>query len=485
MRHVLLLIMFAANAAVLAADAKPVAPLSADPVVPLSSIIARNTLVNIGVCSGFGGETPAQFAAALDYLKVMLMRGAYAHGGVSDLAKMQAVRAAQSAPPARRVKYYCLTMAYLNDLMPWTQQQPLLLEMAAAGVLWGIAGPNEINNLGTGNGSRGPNDTINKTAAADFPANAHDWATRIAAFRAAHADALEGVLIGGPDVAPIKGGAADYPASLNATGLVDYFDFHFYAGSGHQPGLPAGLNPAVGYFGNIHAWARAAWGVSFQGILSESGAPTDGKSYAKDGISQAKYIANQQLDAFSVGCRAVFTYDLFDGDSKSDDSEANYGLFLSDKTTPKPSALIVRRMQDLRSLNNNADDPANLNDTAPFVPGLTATSFSMTGMTFRPTSGTGMLFEHKSDGSSIIWLWNEPPISAKGANITPEDDVVTVHFPRARSFRVHDTMATTSLTTGPFSSGTSASVTLNGYPKAIELAPPTGYKQASGDPAGP
>ena len=464
---------------------QPDAPLPVvDPAPAVTAIIARNTLKSIGVCGGYG-ESPQQYAKALDYLKVRLMRGGYVHHGGTDIEKMKATRDDQKVAPAFRVKFYCLTASYLNDLMPWDKQQPFLLEMASAGLLWGISGPNEINNLGTGNGSRGPNDAINKTAYKDYPANALDWANKLADFRAANRAALAGVLISGPDLAPIAGGAKDYPASLNISGLADYFDFHYYAGGGHQPGLPAGINAVVGYFGNVHVWARSAWGPHLQGILSECGAATDGKAYAKDGISQAKYTANQQLDAFSVGCRAVFTYQLFDGNSASDDSEANYGLFLSDKTTPKPSGVILRRMQDLRSLHNNADDPANVDDNAPFMPGCNPQSFSVTGMTFVPTSGTGVLFEHKSDGSTLIWLWNEPPINKGNVSLTPAADPVKVTFPRARAYRVHDLMSAESLTTPAFTTGASVTVTLAGYPMAIELAPPQGYNRALGDPAGP
>ena len=462
-------------------------PPKNDPVLPAGAIVARTTAVSIGACGGFHDATNEQYAAALDFLKFSVMRGNFVHHGVGEIECMKATRAAQKTDPSRRVKYYCLTASYLNDTMPWKQQQPLILEMASAGLLWGISGPNEINNVSTGGGSRGPDDTIDKTDAEHFPANALDWARKIAAFRKEHAAELAGVLIAGPDLAPVKGGAADYPASLNITGLVDYFDFHFYAGSGHQPGLPAGINPVVGYFGNVHAWARAAWGPTLRGILSESGASTDGKNYAKDGISQAKYVANQQLDAFSVGCRAAFTYQLFDGDSNSAEYEANFGLFKSDKVTAKPSGLILRRMQDLRSLNNNADDPANLADTAPFVPGIASDGLTITGMTFVPTSGSGMLVEHKSDGSSIVWLWNEPPIDNHGVNLTPEHNTVTLNFPhgRARAYRIHDTLAKTSLTAPPFATGSTLAVTLAGYPMAVEVAPPAGYTPAGGDPAGP
>ncbi len=368
--------------------------------------------------------------------------------------------------------------------MPWTDQQPLLLEMASAGLLWGISGPNEINNRSTGNGSRGPNDKIDKTELADYPANSQDWAEKLALFRTAHRAVLNGVLISSPDLAPIKGGAADYPATLNVAGLVDYFDFHYYAGGGHQPSLPAGVNGAVGYFGNVFGWARAGWGTHLQGILSECGAATDGKTYAKDGVSQAKYLANQELDALSLGCHAMFVYQLFDGNSKSGDPEANYGLFLSDKVTPKPSAVILRRMQELRSLNNNADDPANLTDDAVFMPGINPSACAVSGMKFTPTSGTGMLFEHKSDGSTIVWLWNEPPIYDHGKSLTPAGVNVKVTLPRARSFRIHDMMSTESLNTPAFTAGASVTVTLAGYPMAIEIAAPTGYKRELGDPAG-
>ena len=458
---------------------------------------ARELLNNVGVCGGLVDATPAQYAAALEYTHIPLLRGNYVANNTSAIATMQAVREAQLAMGSiRPALFYCLVMAYLNDLTTFSAQQPLILAMLEANVLWGVAGPNEINNPGTGGGSRGPDDAVDKTATALFPANLADWAGALFSFKAANIGAFGNVFIAGANVAPETGTQAfDYPPN-SLEGLADFWDFHYYAGHGYQPGLPYGLNPGIGYFGNNWSYAQQAYSPNntLMGILSESGATTVGPpDYAKDGLSQAKYLLNQQLDAFKLNAHASISYELFDGDSASTtDVESCFGLFLSDGQTPKPAATAIARMQTIRSLNLDANDPANLvtADTGAFQAGVNMSRVVVTGLTDLATSDygsllPGVLAEYKSDGSTIIWLWNEATIDSGGTDSIPPVNLVTLDLPYPRPWRIHDPMGTVPIT-GPSSpawtTGSAVPVPLQGYPLALELATPPAWTASGGDP---
>ena len=444
--------------------------------------LARVNMASIGVCGSLADATAAQYASALAALGVSKVRGNYITNGASALSAMQAVRSAQSSAtiPA---KFTCLVMAYLNDTSTWTQQQPLLLSMINSGLLYAIEGPNEINNTATGNGSHAYNGTTSISSAGNYEAPMISWMTAIHSFKTANASAFSssGVLVFGGTIA--SGAFSDY-SNMDIEGLCDAWSLHFYAGGGRQPSYNTTPNSGIGYFSNL--WNAGAAGYTpngtLPGVLTESGATTDGNNYAVDGVSQAKYIGNQQLEALNIGAQLINTYQLFDGSTGDGVAEDNFGLYKSDKVTPKPAGLLLARMQSIRALNNNAADPANANDTANFVPGLNGSRVAFTSVSNPPNGVTPYTIEYKSDGSSVIWMFNEPQIDSGGTDVTPATTTTTVYLPHVYNWRLHDPTNTASLTSGAFTNSDTVTVNLAGYPIAIELATPSGWTANAGDP---
>ena len=80
-------------------------------------------MFNVGVCSNLDAGTPQDFANALEYLGIRMLRGDYLTGGISVAASMNAIRAAQSDLGSKRpVRFYTLLRAYVNDTVTWAQQ---------------------------------------------------------------------------------------------------------------------------------------------------------------------------------------------------------------------------------------------------------------------------------------------------------------------------------------------------------------------------
>ena len=441
----------------------------------VAAALARDLRNGWGVCGrpGFDAGIDA-YAAMMGQIGARDLRTPLVQDRISAQPRLEllheALAKAGLAAPVPRVT--ALVTAYLNDLgTNWDRQQAALLAFAGTGMLRAIEGPNEINNVQTGGGSHGPGDTVDRTGPGLYPANARAWAEAIGAFRARHGQALAGVRLVAPSIA--SGRQADYAALPNLAGLVDAGNVHFYAGRGRQPGFSIAGASGAGTFENILAWARAAQLPGGPMWLTEAGASTSG-NYARDGVSQAKYIANQFFDFFATGGQRLFFYQLLDGSGAPGEIEGNFGLFRHDGT-PKPAAVLLGHLKHLLSLDLY-DDPRNASDVQPFVPAYDARALAVSGIgatSWRLPPQTLVL--HKSDGSTMIAVWNEPVIDdGQGRSLAPTLETVTLDFGSVQTFSVHDLMAAAPLTGTtprgtPFDTARSVALAMRGYPMLVEL----------------
>lgn len=435
------------------------------PVVP-----ARTVRNGWGICGRPGIDAaPEAYAAMMGAIGTRNLRCPIADPGTPDrlLALRRAMRG--QGPHNTGPRITGLVTAYLNDpRTTWASQQPILLALAREGLLAAIEGPNEINNPATGGGAHGPDDTADHTSGAEVAANARAWAQALARFRQANAQALAGVVLVGPSIA--SGLHADYAAMPALTGLADAGNMHFYAGGGRQPSFSIPPNPEVGSFASVYAWARAAMMPQGRMWLTETGASTSG-NYAPDGISQARYLANQLLDFFAAGGERLFIYQLVDGSGRTGDVEGNFGLFHRDDR-PKPAAVMLGHLKQLLSLGSY-DNPANDTDTGPLMPGYDPGSLSLEG-----PPGVATLLLAKSDGTSLLAVWNEPPIDdGHGTSLVPAPTRLQLDFGSPQTFSVHDLLGPQPLSgTTPsgraFDTARTVAIELRGSPLLIELRRP-------------
>ena len=445
---------------------------------PAAMVLARDVRNGWGVCGGPGIDASIdRYAAMLNRIGTRDIRAQLVMGGRSSALRWRDLRlamerAAMSSPTPR---FTALVSAYLNDLATtWLSQREALLDVAGTGMLRAIEGPNEMNNRIAGNGAHGPDDVADKTDASRYPANYLAWARAMHDFGQSNAGALRGVSIVAPSIA--SGLPADYARLPNVSSFVAAGNVHFYAGGGRQPNFSMSPNPAVGSFDNILAWAKSAEVPGGTVWMTETGASTSG-NYARDGVSQAKYIANQMFDYFAAGGRRMFLYNLVDSSDGSNDAEANFGLFHHDGS-PKPAALMLEALKDLVSLNRY-DDPRNVNDTAPFQPGFQAKNLTVSWPGAPAGLSPHVLVMAKSDRSSIIAVYDESPIDdGNGHSLTPPASQVTLDFGSEQVFSVHDPLGRTPLvgTTpggGRFSRAVTLTLETRGYPLLVELKPPS------------
>ena len=441
------------------------------PAMDKYSRLARDMLNNLGATDTLTDQ-PAQLVAdAFDYTHLAFLRGNYVAQGASQIALMQAVAPLQEANAIRRVEYDVIAMGYLNDLTPWTVQAPLIQAMLKAGLLRYVEGPNEVNNYATGNGSRGPNDGINKTNA--YVTNIQDWDATLLAFKAANLGYFTAFGVGliAPSVASILGGQADYPLN-DQTSLVDATNVHFYAGGGRQPSFSDAVSATDGYYGNVVKWATAANSPVRQFVESEGGAVTTPTQYTSAG--QAKYELNYLFDCFKAGARSCVIYKLFDDNTANASDTENYGLWQSNGLTPKVSGYAVRAWQNSLAINTNADDPANApaTDVIPFKPQLTPSLLTISGLnnvaeSELSTPLPGVLIAPKSDGTSVVFVTNEPVINSGGVDVTPPTSTVTLSYPVSHTWCPHDLINGGDFGADGCTTGTSVTFAVNGYPMAI------------------
>ena len=183
------------------------------------------------------------------------------------------------------------------------------------------------------------------------------------------------------------GPGGSYSGYGDVSSFADYANVHAYATAGVQPNyyLTAEIN------GVTIAPSRPY-------IITETGNFTEITD--PNGVSddvQAKLEENILLDAFKMGVKQTYLYELIDSfnDPNNTDHEYHYGLFNNDGT-PKPAALMIH---DLTTILGDSANTAQSFTTAPLT-------YSVDGL---PGTGEQMLLE-KSNGTYDIALWQEPSI---------------------------------------------------------------------------
>ena len=251
-------------------------------------------------------------------------------------------------------------------------------------------------------------------------------------------------------------------------------------GTGGVPSWP--LNPDN--FARMYRFAQAGLSPGRPLVLSEGGFSSEaGGGYAADGRSGARYQLMQVLDHHALGGHRYMIYDLFDEPASTKahitaDREANFGQFHGEGLEPKPSAVALHNLSNLLSLGNDRADPRNLFDTAAFVPAYDPAGLRVMGLEDAGAAGHALVMP-KSDGSTIVAIWNEPMIdSGSGFSITPRANPVSVDLGSAHDYVVYDPTGgggeadfTARPTTAPIASGSGQTVglTLYGTPLLVEL----------------
>lgn len=389
--------------------------------------------------------------------------------------------------------------------------------------MWGMEGPNEIN--ATGGETSHPVDSVATIAQNEAAISSawHGWNQALATFRTNNPAAMSGVYITSAtyDNPPWfnfagTGGTGALDPNWNIAGLIDFATYHFYIQTIPQDGTITDNDPGTGSpapisqfpSGSNAASQYVAAGFATSGnpnaplILSESNAPgwTGGGSanyYPQDGIATARADLTWLCDFMLLGGLRWFLFQLM---PDSGNLGGIYGIFNSDFVTPRPTATCFHNFTNIISLKKSYGDAANNNEKNPttwatFTPAYTGSSLTVTTPNFPSSAGLaaptnfatsnvvqpGVLIMPKSDGSTIIAVWNEP-LTANTRNlvtsITPPADPVTVNFGSVQTYNVFDisgsggnAIMTPTATSVPYLTGTGSSVTVNlfGIPVLIEL----------------
>lgn len=456
---------------------------------------ARDVRNGWGVNAPNSPNTGAATAAALNFIGTRWVRQQF-DGDTS--AGMKAIQDAlvSGGYPDPNLKLQLLLNDYLQNatINTWNNQQNWILNSVlpikgANGkpILAAIEGPNEMNS-GDGIGARGLNDSVDKTGGqnvtSDNPtanANFVDWARALASFKSKNASKLAGVEILSPTILYFF--ANNWSTQLNVSDYVDYGTFHYYAGINGTSGVPS-FPPNPGNFEKMYRFAQAGICPNKSLVQSEGGFSSQvGGGYAQDGRSGARYQLMQIFDHHAVGGHRYMIYNLFNNTVSTPNhvtnyNEDNFGQYYGDMVTPKPAAIALHNLSNLLSLKNNYADPSNFNDTGNFTPAYTGNGFSVSGLQNAGTAGSTLIMP-KSDGSTMIAVWNEPTIdTGSGTSTTPAANQITVNFGSKQTYNVYDPTggnnnanftAKVNLTPITSGSGTSVNLTLYGTPLLIEL----------------
>lgn len=437
---------------------------------------ARDFLDSWGVNAGVSASGAATTASQLHEIGFRRIRTQL---WIETLADWQALQAAMTAggyaKPALR--FNTLVGAYNNSTITWDNQKAGLIAAGASGLLGSIEGPNEMNNPNVGMGSHGVNDPTDQTGSWAGPTgNVHNWMSAIRTWRdsltGSDAKALAAVELIAPTIA--SGLQSDYQMLPDLGSLVDYGTMHYYAGSGLQPSLEQGAdNPGVGYFANLYAWCRSAVSPAAPLVVSECGATTaPGGTYSLH--AQAAYFLNQMHEAAGIGARRFYFYTLVDPQTgAAGGSEGNFGMFRSDGGD-KDITVALASLKELFSLNDSFDDPSNARDTGPFQKGYDGCGLQVTGIGAAGYSSrvSDAVVFMKSDGTTVISVTNEPPLTdGNGNDVAPTPVTARVDLGSSHTWKVYDPLGAAPLTPTSTGTGTSVTVTLAGYPMYVVVAP--------------
>lgn len=177
------------------------------------------------------------------------------------------------------------------------------------------------------------------------------------------------------------------PKLGNMAAHADHYAFHIYP----QWGGPWGSFPYLSIQYAINAFAGATPGRT--PTITEAGYWTKPSPTGVTETVQAKSLLNFVFDAYSLGIRRTYLYQLADeyADPYGQNLEHHFGLFRSDGA-PKLAATAFRNLM------------AVLNDW--WTPAPSSLAYSISGM---PTTGHHLLLK-KSNGNFIIVIWNDVKI---------------------------------------------------------------------------
>jgi hypothetical protein len=177
-----------------------------------------------------------------------------------------------------------------------------------------------------------------------------------------------------------------------------------------------------------------------------------------DQITQAKLTLNTYMDAFKLGSKATYMYELMASyaDPAGSDKEQHFGLF-DVSGNAKPAATAVHNLTTIL-----ADTGAN---AETFATG--SLSYTTTGL---PASGSNVLLQ-KSSGAYDIVLWNEPDIWNENTDtpITAPTSNVTVNLGATyASVKIYDPLVGTA-PIKTLSNVSSVSVGVTDHPVIVEV----------------
>ena len=499
------------------------APLYGAGVVQMN---ARDAVAGVGVTLSIGdGLSTDSLLNMLHAARIPRIRTPAYQYGASLQAPLVALAKAYKAAGFGVIGWHLLTIAYGNDpATTWAAQQTNLLAIAAAGAtISTIAGPNEVN----GNSCHGPADTLNYAGSFDpatgVPAVIALWSSAFHQFKLANPGALANVRTSSASIAIAA--IASYASLPNATAHVDFGLVHHYAGNASQPddNIAGIYNLSQGSFRRRQDLIKlqnpgqpiileecgaptCAWTSSPAGMVDANnnpvaaGSAVGASAYEHTGHTQAQYLLNQLHEARRWGIVQSFIYNLYDGNPSSSYTEANYGLFkVSSATlsaasfTAKPAVAALGAMQDVLSLGNSFYSAANLAEVntlmangslAAFVPAFNPALLGVSGVSSLPQADPQCtVILHKSDGSTVISISNQPQIDdAAGNIIIPATETAALTWVLSYAWQVFDPMSATPTVAVSSGTGTGCSVPLKGSTQLVVLAAPAGYTAASGDP---
>jgi hypothetical protein len=389
-------------------------------------------------------------AEALNSIGVSHVRSSCTSTAEVSAWKQLAAKTAAYFPAG--LKADVLINGYLNAPDVTLVSQEALIPQIAP-IIESIEGPNEINNYYVGNGTHGPFDKTDQTK--NFAVNSRNWALALSKWQKKTPTLTKTMLIA-PSIA--SGDPQDYARLPDISSAIRLGNIHFYAGNGRPPS-----NFGGGNFAAIYQWYQAAATPGKRLAVTECGQTTASRpgQGGCDEATQAKYLLNQMCDAAAVGAARAYVYQLMDDTSDGDPTgnggaEAHFGLF-DYHWHPKPAAQALANVKNLLS-----DTPKRFTTKVP--------NYSVTGLTQAGAAGSSLALS-KSDGSTFLVVWNEPPLWNAQANtpLTAPNDMVTVSFGKRYSYKVYDPLRGLH----PIAVGQASQVHLNvpGSPIFIQLIP--------------
>ena len=422
------------------------------------TIKAQDFLDTFGVNVHFGQNNYRNVQAMADALNILgfsRVRGTCE--SAADVAAWKDLAAKASVYFPTGLKADVLVTGYLNAPdITLAGQQALIPRIA--GLIETIEGPNEINNVYVGHGTHGPTDFSDQTA--HFAANSVAWSQALAQWQQ-RTPALSPVTLLAPSIA--SGAPQDYARLPDISPFVGAGNIHFYAGNGRQPSGFGGGN-----FAAICRWYQTAATPGKHLAVTECGQTTAGRpgQGGCDEATQAKYVLNQIFDATAMGIYRAYFYQLMDdtpdGDpTGSGGAESHFGLF-DYRWRVKPAAQAIANVKNLL-----ADTSRTFTAKVP--------AYRVSGVNNPGASGSSLSIS-KSDGTTVLVVWNEPPMwdAKTNAAVTPPADPVTVDFGGDYSYRVYDPLV--GLSAIASGRGSRVGVNVLGAPILIQIrpAPPGG-----------